>query len=173
VAAGTAKAGGSLSALRARAAAALTLELCEVVTITECGRRGVRSCADFDAGDVITPFSASTESRSPSRHTIQVDDDRHIEPAPDFLRYVNHGCDPNVAFDVTRKCLIALRPIRDGDDLLFFYPSTEWQMNEPFDCDCGSPDCVGEVCGAAEMDRDILVRHLLAPHIVRRLDLHG
>ena len=34
--------------------------------------------------------------------------------------------------------LTALRPISEGDELTFFYPSTEWAMAEPFECGCGA-----------------------------------
>lgn len=32
----------------------------------------------------------------------------------------------------------ALRDIKEGDVLEFFYPSTEWDMAQPFECSCGA-----------------------------------
>lgn len=78
---------------------------------------------------------------------------------------VNHSCEPNVAFDLssedqnewhvralktiregeTRKCLYAIPATKYTDHLstyaqvTFFYPSTEWDMAQPFDCICGTP----------------------------------
>lgn len=62
---------------------------------------------------------------------------------------VNHSCNPNVAFDLSSTyspdsdegstwCLKSLsRPIKAGEPLTFFYPSTEWDMDRGFDCACG------------------------------------
>jgi SET domain-containing protein len=40
------------------------------------------------------------------------------------MQYINHSCDPNVAFDTTAFKLVALKDIKAGDELVFFYPST-------------------------------------------------
>lgn len=32
----------------------------------------------------------------------------------------------------------ALRDIQPGDELSFFYPSTEWEMAQGFECKCGA-----------------------------------
>ena len=54
------------------------------------------------------------------------------------------------------------RPLRVGDELTFFYPSTEWEMDRPFRCRCGAGEgkCLGWIDGAkvlasrGRMDRD-------------------
>lgn len=38
-----------------------------------------------------------------------------------------------------------------GDELTFFYPSSEWAMAQPFDCFCGSSNCRGRIDGAGKM----------------------
>jgi hypothetical protein len=43
---------------------------------------------------------------------------------PEWLQYINHSCDPNVAFDTAAFKLIALKDVKPGDELCFFYPST-------------------------------------------------
>ena len=43
---------------------------------------------------------------------------------------------------------MAGRDIAAGEELTYFYPSTEWEMDRPFRCLCGAPDCVGVVSGA-------------------------
>jgi hypothetical protein len=62
---------------------------------------------------------------------------------------VNHSCNPNVAFDLsslyspesdiasTWHLKSLSRPIKAGEPLTFFYPSTEWDMDRGFDCACG------------------------------------
>jgi SET domain-containing protein len=61
---------------------------------------------------------------------------------------VNHSCDPNVGLVLpTNKPrewgVEALRDIKKGEDLTFFYPSTEWDMAQGFDCSCGAKVSLG------------------------------
>ena len=93
---------------------------------------------------------------------LQIGPDEHAEPLPFELRYVNHSCSPNVLFDIDAGRLRALRDIAPGDELVCFYPATEWEMAEPFECHCGSSDCLGFICGAAQLPRALLERHVLS-----------
>jgi hypothetical protein len=52
----------------------------------------------------------------------------------------------------TLSVLAGPRGLRPGDELTFFYPSTEWQMAQAFDCFCGTPSCRGRISGAGNMD---------------------
>jgi len=57
---------------------------------------------------------------------------------------VNHSCEPNIAFDLTsadkqKWHARALRDIDPGETITFFYPSTEWDMKQSFECQCGTP----------------------------------
>lgn len=47
----------------------------------------------------------------------------------------------------------------------FFYPSTEWEMAQPFDCSCGTPSCQGRVGGAKDMAPSQLEGYWLSGHI--------
>jgi hypothetical protein len=88
---------------------------------------------------------------------------------PEELRYINHSCDPNVAFDVERRVVRALRPIQPGDEFFYFYPSTEWDMAEPFICNCGTARCLKLIRGALHLPPDILEQYEFQDHIQRRL----
>ena len=59
------------------------------------------------------------------------------------------------------------RPLRKGDELSFFYPSTEWDMAQPFDCGCGASKevCLKWITGAKTVDEKILRRYWLNQHI--------
>lgn len=59
------------------------------------------------------------------------------------------------------------RAIKAGDDLTFFYPSTEWKSAKPFDCLCGAPKgvCVGNAAGSSYLSQEQLSRYFLADHI--------
>jgi hypothetical protein len=139
----------------------------EIATDERLGQRCLRSLAAFTAGEDIVRFGAATVRNRPSRMTVQVSEHEHVDLVPGFLQLINHGCEPNVAFDVERWMLVALRPIAVGDALLFFYPSTEWAMASPFECLCGSARCLGRVAGASQVPAGVLGAHRLAPHIAR------
>lgn len=141
-------------------------------TVGTSDRRGDRrllSLVAFKEGQELIPFGASAVHAAPSRMTVQVSDSEHIELDPLFLAWINHSCDPNVCFDPDRMAVVALRDIHAGEELVFFYPSTEWFMAVPFECHCGTSRCVGHVAGASQLPLDVLRGHWIAPHIQRRL----
>ena len=125
------------------------------------------SSKPIETGGVVASFRARAEHDEPSWLTVQVSEHVHIVLDPDILASLNHSCDPNVFLDVEAMRLVALRPISEGDELTFFYPSTEWDMAEPFECGCGSPECIGRIAGARETPLHALARYRLNPHIVR------
>ncbi len=119
----------------------------------------------FQQEDVICSFSNSIEVAVPTRFTVQIDNDKHVSLIPQVLEKINHSCDPNVFFDVKTKELIALKEIHTGDELTFFYPSTEWDMIQPFLCFCSNSNCIGTIDGANYLSIDILEKYRLSNHI--------
>jgi hypothetical protein len=136
-----------------------------VITHAATGQLALAAMRHFIAGETIVMFSARASFNAPGRMTVQIDVDSHIELSPWFLSYTNHGCDPTVAFDTARGALVALRALAPGDELTFFYPSTEWFMAEPFTCSCGSVRCLGLIAGASRMAPELLAAYWLAPHV--------
>jgi hypothetical protein len=78
---------------------------------------------------------------------------------------MNHSCNPNVILDTSRMVAIATRDLAAGDELTFFYPSTEWEMSAPFICLCGAPSCIHVVAGARFLPLSTLEQHFLNRHI--------
>jgi hypothetical protein len=78
---------------------------------------------------------------------------------------LNHHCDPNVVIDTTRRACVATRDIAAGEELGYFYPSTEWIMARPFLCQCGAPNCIRIVTGARHLSTDVLSRYFINEHI--------
>ena len=52
--------------------------------------------------------------------------------------YRNHSCSPNTHVNIDKFHVEAVVDIPIGTELTFFYPSTEWDMSQPFKCWCGS-----------------------------------
>lgn len=140
-----------------------------VLQAAESGARFLYSTQAFTPGDIICPFSAAGVFDKPSYLTVQTGDDRHITLTPSFLQYVNHSCQPNAFFDTTAMQLVCIAPIAAGEQFTFFYPSTEWEMAQPFACQCGTEACIGQITGASQIDKEILSRYRLTEYILSKL----
>lgn len=151
--------------LRVRTAPAAPELPLEVRTIAP-GMRSAFATRAFRKGSILSPFGARRTDPAPSRYTIQTAPGSHIHLDPQPLECINHGCDPNVAFDVERMVVVVVRSIRAGEQLSAFYPSTEWTMDEPFDCLCNSPRCLGRISGARDLGAaEMAGRPFVAPHV--------
>lgn len=123
----------------------------------------------FEEGEIIADFSAGTISAEPTYLTVQVGVRKHITLQPEFLQYINHGCDPNVFFNTTTMQLVALKNLQPEEELTFFYPSTEWKMTQPFDCYCGSHKCIGKIKGASFLSAELQSQYKLTDFIQQQL----
>ncbi|KAM0786625.1 hypothetical protein ACM66B_002077 [Microbotryomycetes sp. NB124-2] len=105
----------------------------------------------------------------PNFHVADESQPRHVELMSDLL-YVNHSCDPNVAFDVrgspSEWKVTALKDLSEGQVLTFAYFSSEWHMEQPFVCQCGSNKCLGTIRGAKDLSEDVLSRYFVNDHIL-------
>jgi hypothetical protein len=129
----------------------------------------------FAPGDSILTIEGVSVQR-PSRYSIQVGIDEHVEKPDDLdgiegferypWRFLNHSCDPNARLE--GRILRALRPVARFEELTFDYATTEFEMAEPFDCVCGAPGCVGRVAGFVHLtpERQRLVLRHAAAHVV-------
>ena len=133
-----------------------THDFAEVREHTASLAKSLHSIRYFKEGDVLCQFGAAAILKSPTYLTVQTGLEEHIHLKPEFLKFINHSCDPNVFFDTYHMQLVCLRPIEPGDEFGFFYPSTEWDMAQPFSCLCGSHKCLNQIRGAAHIPLDIL-----------------
>lgn len=62
------------------------------------------------------------------------------------------------------------RDLKEGDELTFFYPSTEWEMDQPFECACGEEGCRGRIEGAGKMGEKGLEGYWLNGHVREMLE---
>jgi hypothetical protein len=100
--------------------------------------------------------------------SVQASRDLHIELNCDLV-YINHSCRPTLVFDMARWEIRVNSELdsglKSGDELTFFYPSTEWDMAQPFDCHCRQVECRGRISGAKDMTESVLRKYWLNPHI--------
>ena len=149
-----------------------------VRVVGHAGGYGVVAAQPSAAGDVLLPVNGTVTAR-PSRYSIQIDDDLHIDLGTDVRfedtvvrqpwRFLNHSCEPNAAYRA--RAFVALRSIQAGEAVTYDYDTTELDMAVPFDCRCGSSRCRGRISGFAHLplDEQLRLRPLLADHLMRRL----
>jgi hypothetical protein len=128
--------------------------IAEIRTDVNTGVRSLFAKQSFNANDVISNFDWDEVYKTPTYLTVQIGESEHIELKPIFLECINHSCEPNAFFDVTNKKLVCIKPIEAGEELTFFYPSAEWNMDQPFECYCGSKECIGFVRGALHLNQN-------------------
>jgi hypothetical protein len=126
-------------------------------------RYGARCVASrpLSQGEAIVRLSGALTKQS--YRTIQIDKYRHLEE-PRILAFLNHCCHPTVLVDTSCLMVFAARDIVAGEELAFFYPSTEWKMVRPFICLCGSAHCLHYIAGARHLSLNTLDRHFINSH---------
>ena len=140
-------------------------DFAEVCQNTQTGQHLLRSSISFKPDAVICPFSAGETLDEPTYLTIQVADNQHITLKPEFLQFTNHSCSPNAFFNTTTMQFICLKQIVVGDEITFFYPSSEWNMTQSFACHCGTPECLHQIQGAFYLPFSDLKKYRLTDFI--------
>ncbi len=136
----------------------------ETLTIkTENKFRTLTTKQAYKKGEVICSMPSENIMDKPNRYTVQIARDRHTHVGK--LAALNHSCDPNVILDTEKMLMIACKDIAKGEELFFFYPSTEWEMQAPFICLCGAANCIHVVAGARFLPLSTLENHYLSSHI--------
>jgi len=130
---------------------------------TENKFRTLISKQAYKKGEVMCIMPSENIMDKPNRFTVQIARNKHTHVGK--LAALNHSCDPNVILDTEKMVMIARRDIEKGEELSFFYPSTEWEMNAPFICLCGAANCIHVVAGARFLPLSTLENHYLSPHI--------
>lgn len=160
----------------------------------------VISHVSLPRGALITPVTTATIAPKARYSTVQIaslPEPAHIE-LNSALLYMNHSCVPSVEVHVIKDPsainlngvrmevrVAADRDLQEGDELSFFYPSTEWHMARPFECECTASkagksadeegECLGMISGADSIDPKILHTRgwFLNEHIKEMLELQG
>lgn len=140
-----------------------------LVIKTENKFRSLITKQAYTRGEIICEIPTEKLFDKANRYTVQIAQDKHTEVGK--LSALNHSCDPNVILDTERLIMVARRDIEKGEELSFFYPSTEWEMDAPFICLCGSSNCIHVVAGARFLPLSTLENQYLNRHI-REMMIH-
>ncbi|KAF9295822.1 hypothetical protein BGZ74_010599 [Mortierella antarctica] len=121
------------------------------------------ACKSYAKGEIICKVEGTTPG--PKRYTsVQVAKDGHIELNSDLV-FMNHSCNPTVSLDTDSMAVVAVVDLKEGDNLTFFYPSSEWEMDQPFTCWCGADKCVKSIQGAKFLSSEVMSRYFTTSHI--------
>ncbi|MDQ2718790.1 MAG: SET domain-containing protein-lysine N-methyltransferase [Bacteroidota bacterium] len=136
----------------------------------ETEEKALHANVNFKSADVFATFEASEILHAPNKYTVQVSETTHIILQPEILQYINHSCNPNVFFNTSTFELSALKDIARGDELTFFYPSTEWLMESPFKCFCQSDKCLHDIRGAFFLAPEIIQQYKFTDFILQKIN---
>lgn len=136
---------------------------------------GAISLVDLPAGALFAKITTATPAEK-AYTSVQTGPNSHIELNSDLV-FCNHSCDPSLVFDMGKMevRVVDHRPLKKGDALTFFYPSSEWEMDQPFNCNCkaGEKICKRWISGAKTMSKEELEGYWLNDHIVAMLKEQG
>jgi uncharacterized protein len=110
-------------------------------------------------GTVVTADELVLRPLSQRRLTLQVDEDAYLvsdEEGP--ADWINHSCDPNSGLR-GQITLVAMRPIRQAEEVCFDYAMSDGSNYDTFDCNCGAAICRGRVTGDDWMRGDLIARY--------------
>lgn len=145
-------------------------EVAEIRIDPITSNRSLFSKKEFMPNEVIIGFFAKEVHATPNYLTVQISDHEHIELFPECLECANHSCDPNSFFDTTSMQFVTLKRVAEGEEFTFFYPSAEWDMDQVFQCHCGSKNCIGLIQGAKYLSEDIIKNYRFTDFIQRKLN---
>jgi uncharacterized protein len=83
----------------------------------------------------------------------------------------NHSCDPNAGLQ-GQITLVAMRPIAPGEEVCFDYAMSDGTPYDEFKCECGAPNCRGQITGDDWRLPELWERYAgyFSPYLQRRIN---
>lgn len=116
---------------------------------------GVVTCQSFGPGELLIVFGGRVFTKKQlldlaceSDNFIQIEDGLFLIPMEFELSsiadHLNHSCEPNAGFSSSNS-VVAMTTISEGSEICIDYAScsAEADVQSPFECNCGSPECRG------------------------------
>lgn len=123
--------------------------------------------------EVILEFEKNFVSE-PNRYTLQIDENIHQSSTdPDLAEnFINHSCAPNSFVDFSTLELKALRSISKGEDITYNYFTSDYEMEDAFECCCKSENCKKNIYGFKNLtlEEKIELQDYLSPFLRSKLE---
>jgi uncharacterized protein len=99
-------------------------------------------------GRVATLDQVLALPREQQGHTIQIEEGLYLAPIDmeEPADFINHSCSPNAGI-CGQITLVAMRDIKQGEEITFDYAMADSSSFDEFDCACGASGCRGRVSG--------------------------
>lgn len=144
--------------------------------------KAVFAALPFDAGDALMPFTGRRVHATKVPSLIRDGADRFVQVTPDHFMgpsgriddLVNHSCAPNAGLRFTGDgiWLVAIGPIRPGDEVTWDYSTTLAESNWHMICQCRAEDCRRVIGNFATLSPErqewFRARNLVAPYLRRK-----
>ena len=118
---------------------------------------GVFAVEPFKPNDlmaVVTGTISSAPAPGQRRISVQIAAGEHFVP-DSIIDYINHSCQANayLEYENGNIRIIASKPVSEGEEITFDYCTTELEIGHPFNCGCGSTECLTLVRGFKYLTR--------------------
>ncbi len=120
--------------------------------------RGLFANSNIKAGTIVTELTGravrgkDVDWHSCDKGILQIDDDLYLEETGKPDDYINHSCEPNLAFNEEGTAFYALRDIQKEEELFFDYSTCENDPEWKVPCLCGTPSCRKFLTGFSRLD---------------------
>lgn len=102
---------------------------------------GVFTLMTFRAGDTLFKMRGELIP-TPTRTSVQLGNSLHIED--EIAGFVNHSCAPNAKIDKDTHSFVALKDIKQDEEIVFDYNINEDTLASPFVCECCNRKITGK-----------------------------
>lgn len=108
--------------------------------------KSVFAKVSIDTDEVIVIFDPNF-TEQPNQYSIQIQHNQHLKSLGTINDFINHSCSPNCYIDFGQLRFKSLKTINQDEEITFNYLTSEWQLNFPFNCQCGHLNCVNQIQG--------------------------
>lgn len=132
---------------------------------------------DIKKGEIVLSceYEYIKSGADASTYSLQVAEDKFID-GDDFVvsDFLNHSCNANLKVDLKRMNFIALKNIRNGEELTYNYLTTEYDLmvdNLNFKCKCNSKNCLCHIKGFKYLTKaqKLKLKTMLSPYLKSKL----
>jgi hypothetical protein len=112
----------------------------------------------LEFGGPIIDFAETKRRGARECMAVQIGKNRYFDTWAPAV-YVNHSCAPNAGI-ICDQYLVALRPIRKGQEIRFDYSTTMEEQSYTMECLCGEPNCRHVIADFSSLPSETRHRYL-------------
>lgn len=146
---------------------------------TSLSGHGAFAVRDIKAGTIVHPLTGRPIHRTQldtvdmdEVGVLQIDDDLFMVAQGHADDYINHSCEPNLAFTEDGRHFVAIRDIKAGEEVVFDYATAEDDPEWTVECLCGSAKCRGTLAGFPTLtfSQQLALYPLCRPYLRRKYE---